>query len=403
MKKFDETSDMLMTAPAFWAREDRHEAYKTLRDEAPISFHPEVVTPYAPNGGAGFWAVTLYEDVQAITRNAKVFSSKFGTSPEDWPEARNRSLGMLHMDDPDHRMWRNIVGPAFAPRYLDQLIDKMRANANDIIDVFLADTEVDVVKTLVNTYPVRVIADMLGMPQEDHDKFVEWTYYAFSPDRVKGDAAHYAMIDYSTKMAASRRANPGDDVMSRIVTSQVEGRYLTDQEVGGFVALLLGAGAETTGSSLATGISHLSKNPDQWAMLKADPSLINGAINESLRYASATINFRRNALEDIEIRGQQIKAGDKVVLYYESANFDERVFPDPEKFDITRDARKQVAFGAGGPHQCLGEHLGRREMQVFFEQLIKRVDTITIVEDLMRPPNHRFNMCKKFKASFTGV
>jgi cytochrome P450 len=114
-----------------------------------------------------------------------------------------------------------------------------------------------------------------------------------------------------------------------------------------------------------------------------------------LRYASAIINFRRNVLEEIEMRGQQIKAGDKVVLYYESANFDERVFLDPEKFDITHDARKQVEFGAGEPHQCLGEHFGRREMQVFFEQLLKRVDTITIVKDLMRPPNHRFNMCKK--------
>jgi cytochrome P450 len=398
---FELDEDLLLTRPAFWARPDRHAAFKRLRDEAPVSFHPEVEAPWAPQGGPGFWAVTRYEDVQALTRNPKVFSNRFGTQPEEWPPARTAALGMLHMDDPDHRLWRSMVGPAFAPRQLDQLIDMIRMNANEVLDKLLAAPDADVVSTLVNSYPVRVIAQMLGTPKGDGDKFVEWTYYAFGPDRVKGDAAHHALIDYSIQLAAGRRDSLNDDVMSRILSAQVDGRSLTDAEIGGFISLLIGAGAETTGSTLATGLWQLARNPDQYEMLKTDRSLINSAVDEFLRFTSAVVNFRRTATEDVEVRGKLIKEGQKVVMYYESANFDESVFPDPEKFDITRDASKQVSFGAGGPHQCLGEHLGRREIKVFLEQLLDRVDDISVTVDLQRLPNPRFNMIHEFRATFS--
>lgn len=401
--EFELDSDMLLSSPAFWARPDRLSAFKKFRDDAPVSFHPEVEAPWAPQGGPGYWAVMRYDDVQYVTRNPAIFSSAEGTSPEDWPESRTRALGMLHMDDPEHRWYRSVVGPAFAPRYLDGMLDIIRTNADDVIDKLVASSDVDVVSTLVNSYPVRIIADMMAMPKEDHDQFVEWTYYAFGTDRVKGDAAHHALIDYGVRLAAARRAAPGDDVMSRVVTAEVDGRALTDLEVGGFVSLLIGAGAETTGSSLATGLYHLGKNPDQWALLKADPTLIPKAVDEFCRVASAVVNFRRNATQDVELRGRRIKAGDKVVIYYESANFDETVFTDPERFDITRDSSRQVAFGAGGPHQCLGEHLGRREMRVFLEQLLARVDAIEITADLKRPPNPRFNMISELRATFRAA
>lgn len=163
---------------------------------------------------------------------------------------------------------------------------------------------------------------------------------------------------------------------------------------------MIGAGAETTGSSLATGLWQLAKHPEQWELLKRDPSAIKSAIDEFFRFTSAVVMWRRTAKEDIELAGQQIRAGDKVVMNYESANFDERVFPDPEKFDITRDAKAQVALGAGGPHQCLGEHLARRESQMFLEELLKRVDHIEITAELERPPVPRFNMIKVFRATF---
>lgn len=392
--------ELLLTRPEFWASPHRHAAFRRLRTEAPVSFHPEGIAPWAPNGGPGYWAVVRHEDVVAITRNTKVFSNRFGTQPEEWPAARTASLGMLHMDDPEHRVWRSIVGPAFAPRYLDGLIDVIRANADAVIDKLLAGSDADVVADLVNSYPVRIIADMMNMPKEDHDQFVEWTWYAFGADRVKGDAAHHALIDYGVNLAAARRDSIGDDVLSRILSAEVDGRKLTDQEVGGFVALLIGAGAETTGSTLATGIWQFAKHPEQFQALKADRSLMNRAVDEILRFTSAVVNFRRTATEDIEIGGQLIKEGEKVVMYYESANFDETVFDDPETFDITRDSSKQVSFGAGGPHQCLGEHLGRREIKVFLERLLDRVDSITITADLERPVNPRFNMIRQFRASF---
>ena len=397
----DVDDELLLTRPEFWGRPGRHAAFKRLRDESPVSFHPEVPAPWAPDGGAGYWAVTRHEDVVALTRNPKVFSNRFGTQPEEWPAARVASLGMLHMDDPDHRVWRSIVGPAFAPRSLDGLIDLIRENADAVIDKLLEDPDSDVVANLVNSYPVRIIADMMAMPKEDHDKFVEWTWYAFGPDRVKRDAAHDALIEYGVKLAATRRDSIGDDVLSRILAAEVDGRRLTDLEVGGFVSLLIGAGAETTGSTIATGIWQLALHPEQFAALHADRSLLNPAVDEILRYTSAVVNFRRTALEDVEVGGQLIKHGEKVVLYYESANFDERVFDDPERFDITRDSSKQVSFGAGGPHQCLGEHLGRRVIKVFFEQLLDRVGSISVTAGLDRPPNPRFNMISEFRATFT--
>lgn len=397
----DVNDDRLWTRPEFWARDDVHEVYRELRDEQPVTFHPEVPAPWAPEGGPGYWALTRYDDVKTVTRNPQVYSSTGGMAPEDWPQERIDALGMLHMDAPEHRIWRSIVGPAFAPRALDGLLDKIRENANDVIDRLLDGEDVDVVANLVNTYPVRVIADMLGMPKEDHDQFVEWTYDMFGGDREKMSKAHDALIRYGTKLAAQRRLNPTDDVMGRIVTAEVEGRRLTDEEMGGFVSLLIGAGAETTGSSIATGVWQLAKNPDQWERLKNDPSLIKGAADEFFRYTSAVVLWRRTAKEDVELNGQLIKTGEKVVMNYEAANYDERMFPDPERFDVTRDAKAQVAFGAGGPHQCLGEHLARRETQVFLEQLIERVDRIEVTAELTRPPAPRFNMISEFRATFT--
>lgn len=396
--EFDE--ELLLTVPAFYMRPDRRQQYKKLRDNHPVSFHPEVVSPFRPDGGRGWWAVTRYEDVQFVTRNPQLFSSAQGTNPNDEPEVIVRALGMLHMDDPEHRLYRTIVGPSFAPRYLDALMDNLKSLSNSVIDNLLAEPEVDIVRTLVNYYPIRVICDIMGMPEDDVDKFVEWTRLAFSPDREKGEPAHKALIAYSQEMAADRRKNPQDDLITRIVEAEVDGRRLTDYEIGGFVALLVGAGAETSGASMAFGIERFAKNPEQWKKLQADPTLLNGAIDEMLRHASAVVNFRRVATEDIELGGKLIKKDEKVVMFYESANFDETVFPDPFTFDITRDATKQIAFGAGGPHQCLGEHLARREMKVFFSQMLERVESWEITEDIKLVPSPRFNMVMGLKGRF---
>lgn len=400
-KNFELDKDLLLTTQEFKARQDKQRAYKRLRDEAPISFHPEGKTSWTPNGGPGYWAVVLHEDVCAVSRNSKVFSSYQGTLMQEMPEELVRMASILHMDNPEHRLVRSIVRPAFTARAMDELETSIRANADRIIDTFLAEDDVDVVKTMVNLYPGRVLADLLGLPSEDVDQFVEAVNDLFSIDLDASRKAVEFLIGYSMQKSIERRQNPGDDMISRIVTAEVEGRKLTDFEVATFANILIVAGAETTGSTLATGLWQLARNPDQWEALKADPNLIKGAINEFLRYTTATACFKRTALEDIELRGKTIKEGDKVVLYYDSANFDERVFPDPEKFDITRNAIKHIAFGGGGPHQCVGEHLARKEMSIFLEQMIKRVNKIEVIADLVRPPNQQFNACTSLQLRFT--
>ncbi len=399
--EFELDEDLLLTTMAFKERQDKHTAYKRLRDEAPVSFHPEGITSWTPNGGPGYWAIVRYDDVCAITRNAKVFSSSPGTLMQSMPEEQIRAASILHMDNPEHRLVKAIVRPAFTRLALTELTDSVRDNADRIIDAFLATDNVEVVETMVDVYPGRVLADLLGLPKEDVDMFVQSVNTLFSIDLEASAKAAQFLIGYSIQKSVERRQNPGNDMISRIVTAEVEGRKLTDFEVGTFTSILIIAGAETSGSTLATGLWQLGRNPDQWKALKADPDLIKGATNEFLRYTTATACFKRTATEDYELHGKTIKKGDKVVLYYDSANFDETVFEDPLKFDITRDARRQVAFGAGGPHQCVGENLARLEISVFLEQLIKRVDKIDVISDLVRPPNQQFNVCETLRLKFT--
>lgn len=397
------SEELLLTNPDFYLRPDRLALYRRLRHEAPVAFHPERVTKWRPQGGRGWWAVMRHQDVQDVTRNPRVFSSAQGTSPNDEPEEIVRALGMLHMDDPEHRWYRSIVQPAFSPRFTDGLLPAIARNADCAIDAILAEPNADVVAKVVNTYPINIIADMLDLPVEDKPQFVAWTRLAFSPDRVRGDKAHKELIDYGTALARERRLKPGEDVVSRIVTAKVDGRPLTDVEIGGFISLLIGAGAETTGSTIGAGLWLLHLHPEQWSKWKADPSLTQQAVEEVLRCTSAVINFRRNATEDAVLGGKTIKKGEKVVMFYESANHDETVFQNPDRFDISRDARKHMSFGAGGPHQCLGEHLGKREIRTFFERFIARVERFEITTPLRRAHNLRFNMVEELRGTFRGA
>jgi cytochrome P450 len=399
--KLEIAEELNTTVPSFYAHPDRADLFRRLRHDAPVSFHPELPCTWIPEGGRGYWAVTRHGDIRAITRNPKLFSSAAGTNPQDEPEFRVRALGMLHMDDPEHRAYRAIVGQAFALRHIVMLEPMITALADDIIDGLIGGKEIDIVSDVVNRYPVGVIAILLGLPECDFPMFVENTRLAFGPDREAGARAHKALIDYGTALAEIRRREPGDDLVTRIVKSEYDSRKLTDLEVGGFVSLLIGAGAETTGSTLAFGLQLLSDHPDQWQALKADRQLLPNAVDEIIRMASAVINFRRNATEDCVLGDQQIRKGDKVVLFYESGNYDESVFDAPERFDIHRtNARLNVSFGAGGPHQCLGEQLGKREIAIFLSRLLQRTDKLEVIERAGFAPSPRFNMIKTMRVRF---
>jgi cholest-4-en-3-one 26-monooxygenase len=308
---------------------------------------------------------------------------------------------MLHMDGEEHRKYRAIVSPAFAMRHITSLKPMMEALSGEIVASLADGTEHDIVSEVVNRYPVSVIAALLGLPEEDYAMFVDNTRLAFGPDRVAGAAAHKALIDYGTELGRRRRTDPKDDLVTRIVEAEFEGRSLSDAEVGGFIALLIGAGAETTGSSLAIGIQALADNPDQFALLRSNPELVKNATDEIIRFASAGINFRRNATQDVELGGQLIRKGEKVVIFYESGNFDEEQFEAPEAFDITREnARRNVSFGAGGPHQCLGEQLAKLEIATFIEVLLARIARFRVTSRVRLAPSPRFNMVKQMKAIF---
>jgi cholest-4-en-3-one 26-monooxygenase len=341
--------------------------------------------------------VTRFEDVRYVTRNPQLFSSAEGTNPQDEPEFRVRALGMLHMDGNAHRAYRAIVSPAFAMRHIETLRPFMVKLSDGILDGLVDGKVHDLVDQVVNRYPVSVIAALLGLPPQDFPMFVENTRLAFGPDRVAGAKAHKDLIEYGTKLAALRRSAPGDDLVTRIIEAEYEGRSLSDDEVGAFVALLIGAGAET----LAVGIQMLADHPEQLQLLRERRDLLKNATDEIVRYASAAINFRRNATQDCELGGQQIRKGDKVVMFYESANFDEEVFPKPEEFNILRDnAKRNVSFGAGGPHQCLGEQLGKLEIATFLDRLLDRAAGWHISERIRLAPSPRFNMVKVMTAVF---
>jgi cytochrome P450 len=392
---------LLTTIPDFYANADRRHLFSRLRKEAPVSFHAELPCAWLPEGGRGYWAVSRFEDIRFVTRNPQLFGSADGTNPQDEPEFRVRALGMLHMDGDEHRKYRAIVSPAFAMRHVSSLKPMMEALAGEIIARLADGAEHDIVSEVVNRFPVSVIAALLGLPESDYSMFVENTRLAFGPDREAGALAHKALVEYGSELGRLRREQPGDDLVSRIVEAEFEGRTLSDSEVGGFVALLIGAGAETTGSTLAIGIQALADHPEQVAMLRSDPELIKNATEEIIRYASAVINFRRNATQDVELGGQLIRKGEKVVLFYESGNFDEDIFAAPEQFDVTREnARRNISFGAGGPHQCLGEQLGKLEIATFLEVLLDKVSSFRVTERARLAPSPRFNMVKAMRAVF---
>jgi methyl-branched lipid omega-hydroxylase len=399
-----EASSVLLTEPAFWARphDERLAAYRHLRDSDPVSWQPEPPTEWVPEGGPGYWALTRYSDVVAVTKDFATYSSAQGTNPMDEPDRPVETLGMLHMDPPQHRLFRRIVNPAFMGEFLDGLTAMIEQTADGVIDILAQQCELDLVGPVLHNYTVAVICDILGLPQSERGAFLEATMKAFSPDREAAIVGHNYMIEYIKGLARARRDRPGNDVISRIATSEVDSQRLSDQDVAYFAALLLGAGAETSASTTMQGLWKLNEHPDQLAALRDDFELLAPkAVEEMLRVGSAVVCFRRTATKDAELHGVQILAGQKIVLFYESANHDQTVFETPERFDITRDPNRHVAFGGFGPHLCLGAPLARREITIFFRKLFERFSEIEVLAAPQFAPNQRFNIVKSLPVRLT--
>ena len=380
-----------------------HDMFDTLRRDAPLYFHPET-------DGPGFWCVVRYHDLEQISRDPRVFSSEWGITLFDVDDSQleQQRMMMLMMDPPRHTKQRLLVNKGFTPRMIEQLHDRIRQAAVDIIDSIAERGECDFVVDVAAELPLQVIAEMMGVPQTDRHKMFEWSNrligsqdpeYAVSAEDATGAAIE--MFSYANDLAAAKRANPGDDIVSTLLAAEIDGEQLTDVEFDLFFELLAVAGNETTRNLISHGMLALAENPDQRDLLLADPSLLPSAVDEMLRYASPVMYMRRTARADIELHGQQIKEGDKIALWYIAANHDPAVFADPHRFDIRRSPNDYLAFGGGGPHFCLGSHLAKLEIRVMFEELLARLPDLELNGPVQRLRSNFINGIKHMPVRFT--
>jgi cytochrome P450 len=370
-----------------------HELFTVLRREAPVWFHPP--TAHTP-GGEGFWVLSRYADIQNAAADAATFSSVSGgardgggTLIEDLPLGFAAGVLLNMTDDPHHKHVRKLVTANVSPRALAAMEDELRQRTATILDAVAARGRCDFLTEVAAELPLQAAARLLGVPQEDRHQLFQWSTATLDYDdrdlgmhNAKTMAAAAAVFDYAGTLIAEKRRHPADDMLSAAVHGMVEGaggrlEPLTDLELQMFFSLLIAAASETTRNSIAVGLAALIAHPDAWRALQADRALLPVAVEEILRWASSTPYNRRTATRDVRLRGQTIRAGDKVTLWWASANRDEAVFAAPFRFDIRRHPNLHLAFGHGA-HFCLGANLARMEIRVVFDALADRFAEIAL-------------------------
>jgi cytochrome P450 len=406
----------------FWSAppHQRHAVFDLLRRDSPFAFFAEPVIPYIPVG-PGYHAVTRYADVEAISGQPALFASGSGAvSIADMPPDLNEFYGsLISMDDPRHGKIRRIVAKAFTPRVLEKLVGNVQAVADDVVararrKAEDGDGSIDVVADLAAPIPLRVICDMMGIPDEDRAMVLQTSNVILSggdPELIEDEdytvtvflQAGEALAGLMTRLAVERLARPADDLTTALVTTEVDGERLTSQEIASFFILLLVAGNETTRNAISQGVLALSEHPaerDRWA---ADPGLTRTAVEEIVRWTSPITWMRRTATQDVELSGQSFPAGSKFLLFYGAANRDPAVFADPHRFDLSRDPNPHVGFGSRGPHFCLGAHLARREIGVAFRAFADALPDLEVTGEPARLQSSFVNGLKRLPARLTGV
>jgi cytochrome P450 len=406
-----------LSDPEFWIapRDYRHAAFRSLRHADELFFFDEWEYEDSPlPTGPGYWAVTRHEDVWAASRNPNVFISGKGVNIGDIPQEMNEFIGsMIAMDDPRHFRLRNIVAKGFTPKQITQVEGYVRTKATAIIDRLLEhfpEGECDFVEQIAAPLPLQIICEMMGIPPEDEGQIFQWTNvilgvgdpeYVGSFEQLLGVLMQ--MFAYAQKLGEQRRADPGDDIASVLMHAEVDGERLTPQEFGSFFILLAVAGNETTRNAIAHGMKLLTDNPDQRRLWFDDyDGHVKTAVDEIVRCSTPVIHFRRTAAEDVVINNTKIEAGQKVVLWYNSANRDETVFVNADTFDIERPLQpQQVGFGAGGPHFCLGANLARREIGVIFDEIRTRLPNLAITSEPDYLQSAFINGIKRMRCSWS--
>jgi len=388
-----------------WQKGVPHDEFKWLRENDPVYFQSQ------PDG-PGYWCLTKHEDIVKASKNFQGFSSAQGmhiTTPEDPAERAAVSLMMINMDPPDHTRLRTIVSRGFHPRMIANLEDKIRDVVTEILDGVGPKGECDFVTDIAAELPLTVICELAGVPPEDRHKIFNWTNTLigtgddpeYSPGMEAARDAFAEVNQYASILAELRRHEPREDLVSAIVAAEPGGDKLGDIEISVFFVVLMIAGNETTRNLIAGGMRALCEHPDQAERLKGDPELFKPMVEEMLRYVSPVNYFRRTATNDFDMRGKHVKAGEKVVMWYTSANRDEEVFENSMTFDVGRQFNPHVAFGGGGPHFCLGFSLAQLEIKVMFEELFRRLPDIELAGPIQRLRSNFINGTRHMPVKYT--
>ncbi|PRX43413.1 cytochrome P450 [Prauserella shujinwangii] len=381
--------------PRVFAQGIPHEAFRRLRDTAPVAWQEEHEVLDWP-AGPGYWAVTRYEDVRHVLRAPEVYSSWLGATQIRDPEPGDLDFirrMILNMDPPEHQRLRRLVSAVFTRRRLERSAERIARRARALLDAVAPRGECDLPVEVTDDFPLANLADLIGVPAEDRQLLLHWTNRVIGyqdpehaevvrgpdgkPVNPRSPAMLRDMFDYAQRLAARKRAEPGDDLMTALVQAEVDGRSLDEAELEMFFFLMVIAGNDTVRSALPGGVLALAEHPGEYRRLRADRSLLPAAVEEMLRWHPPVLSFRRTATRDVELRGQRIRRGDKVVVYHVSAHYDERAFPEPHRFDLTRTPNDHLAFGQG-PHLCLGAQFARMQLRIFFTELLDRLPEVRL-------------------------
>jgi cytochrome P450 len=368
-----------------------HDVFTFLRREQAVWFHPP--TEHTP-GSEGFWVLSRYADIAAASADAASFSSATGgnrdgggTLIEDLPAGFAAGVLLNMMDDPRHKAIRRLVSSGVSARALARLESELRARTATILDDVAERGRCDFVADVAAELPLQAIALLLGVPQEDRHRLFAWANTTLDYDdrdlgqhNAKTQEAAAAMFAYGTELIAEKRRHPGDDMLSAVIHGKLENAgaaSVSELEAQMFFNLLIAAGSETTRNSIAAGLLALIERPEQWRTLQQDLSILPTAVEEILRWASSTAYNRRTATRDVDLCGATIRAGDKLILWWSSANRDDEVFAEAFRFDVRRHPNPHLAFGHG-THFCLGANLARLEIRLVFEALLERFDEVAL-------------------------
>jgi len=406
-----------LSANEFWGLPlaERAASFALLRAQPGPQFFAEPEVSFAVPG-PGYYALVQHADIVEASRHPEVFSSARGaTGIADLPVEFNEYFGsMINMDDPRHARLRRIVSRAFSPRLIAKFQDDVQRAAAEMVDDLLATGPCDFVANIAAKLPLKIICDMMGIPDDRYEMVLANTNMILSgsdPEFLSEDldvavtqilTAGQDLAELVTGLAAARGQAPGDDLVSALVTANIDGEQLTSAELASFFILLVVAGNETTRTALSHALMLLTEFPEQRALLLADlETRLEGAVEEVVRHASPVIFMRRTLTREYVMNGQDYREGDKVVLFYYSANRDETVFADPERFDITRSPNNHIAFGGGGPHFCLGANLARMEIMVMFDRLLDRIPDMRLDGEVQRLQSNFINGVKHLPVAFS--